>query len=53
MCGACAALRDNFSACDAVYVALAEGLAAPLVTADGRLARAVREWAGIEVLEVG
>ena len=46
-------LRDNFSAYDAMYVALAEGLSAPLVTADARLARAVRTWTGVEVQEVG
>jgi predicted nucleic acid-binding protein len=34
------ALRDNLSAYDASYVALAEHLTCPLVTADGRLARA-------------
>ena len=33
-------LRDNVSAYDATYVAVAEALDAPLVTADGRLARA-------------
>jgi predicted nucleic acid-binding protein len=33
-------LRDNLSAYDAIYVASAEALEAPLVTADGRLARA-------------
>lgn len=33
-------LRDNVSAYDATYVAVAEALGAPLVTADGRLARA-------------
>lgn len=33
-------LRDNVSAYDATYVAVAEALKAPLVTADGRLARA-------------
>lgn len=33
-------LRDNVSAYDATYVAVAETLEAPLVTADGRLARA-------------
>lgn len=33
-------LRANLSAYDATYVALAEALAAPLITADGRLTRA-------------
>lgn len=33
-------LRGNLSAYDATYVAVAETLEAPLVTADGRLARA-------------
>jgi predicted nucleic acid-binding protein len=33
-------LRDNVTAYDAVYVALAEALAAPLLTCDARLARA-------------
>lgn len=33
-------LRVNLSAYDATYVALAEALEAPLVTADGRLGRA-------------
>lgn len=33
-------LRDRFTASDAHYVALAEALDAPLVTTDGRLARA-------------
>lgn len=33
-------LRENLSAYDATYVAVAEALEAPLVTADGRLARA-------------
>lgn len=34
------ALRDNLTAYDASYVALAEGLEAPLLTRDERLARA-------------
>ncbi|MGK2929568.1 MAG: type II toxin-antitoxin system VapC family toxin [Acidimicrobiales bacterium] len=33
-------LRENLSAYDATYVALAEALAVPLLTADGRLGRA-------------
>lgn len=33
-------LRDNLSAYDATYIALAEALESPLMTADGRLARA-------------
>jgi predicted nucleic acid-binding protein len=33
-------LRENVTADDATYVAVAEALEAPLVTADGRLARA-------------
>jgi predicted nucleic acid-binding protein len=42
-------LRPNFSACDATYVALAERLAAALLTADERLARAVRTHTEIRV----
>lgn len=34
-------LRENVTAYDAAYVALAENLSCPLVTADARLARAV------------
>lgn len=37
------ALRHNFSAYDAVYVALAEELRAELVTADAALARSARK----------
>ncbi|HEX9580215.1 MAG TPA: type II toxin-antitoxin system VapC family toxin [Gemmatimonadales bacterium] len=37
-------LRHNFSAYDAVYVALAEGLKAELVTADDALASASRKY---------
>lgn len=43
-------LRSNFSAYDACYVALAEGLDADLLTADERLSRAVRRHTRINVL---
>lgn len=43
------ALRANFSAYDAVYVALAEHLAATLLTADDRLGRAVGRHTQVEV----
>lgn len=43
-------LRDNVSAYDAAYVALAEGLACPLVTRDVRLARSVGHDVEIQVL---
>ena len=46
-------LRENFSAYAAAYVALAEALSdegVPLLTADARLARAVRAHTAIEVL---
>jgi predicted nucleic acid-binding protein len=49
------ALRDNFSAYDATYLALAESLTddgAPLLTADARLARAARAYTEVKVLEV-
>ncbi len=42
-------LRDNVSAYDAAYVALAEALDCPLVTRDGRLARSSGHSAQIEV----
>lgn len=42
------ALKENFSAYDAAYVALAEVLQAPLVTGDQRLANAPGTRAGIE-----
>ena len=41
------ALRDNVIASDAVYVALASSLDAPLVTTDQRLARAPIDDVGI------
>ncbi|MFZ0861368.1 MAG: type II toxin-antitoxin system VapC family toxin, partial [Candidatus Sulfotelmatobacter sp.] len=42
-------LRQNFSAYDAAYVALAEKLGAALVTRDGRLASASGHGASIEL----
>jgi len=45
------ALRDNFTACDAAYVALAEALDAPLVTLDARLAAAPSHQAKVRVLQ--
>lgn len=42
-------LRDNFSAYDAAYVALAEGLGATLLTRDARLASAPVDAASIEL----
>jgi len=49
-------LRDRFSAYDATYVALADALAdegAPLLTADARLGRAIRDRGAPAVLVVG
>ena len=45
-------LRHNVTAYDAAYLALAEALSAPLLTADRRLARAPGHWATVEVLGV-
>jgi predicted nucleic acid-binding protein len=42
-------LRDNITAYDAAYVALAEALDAPLITLDARLARAPGIRAEVEV----
>jgi predicted nucleic acid-binding protein len=42
-------LRDNVTAYDACYVALAEALDYPLVTSDARLARATGHHAEVEV----
>jgi len=44
-------LRNNLTAYDAVYVALAEALEAPLVTCDGKLASASGHHARVEVIE--
>ncbi len=49
-------LRQNFSAYDAAYVALAEAIAddgAPLITADARLARAVSSHTRVQVIVAG
>lgn len=43
-------LCANFTAYDAVYVALAEELGTPLVTLDDRLARATRTHTSVEVI---
>lgn len=43
-------LRDNLTAYDATYVALAEALGAPLVTGDARLALAPGHRANVQVL---
>ena len=43
-------LRHSLTACDAVYVALAEALDAPLITRDRRLAGAAGHGAEIELL---
>ena len=42
-------LRANVTAYDAAYLALAEALRAPLLTTDGRLARAPGHRATVEV----
>ena len=43
-------LRSNFTACDAMYVALAEALDAPLLTRDKRLAASPGHHARIELV---
>lgn len=43
-------LRANLTAYDAVYVALAEGIGAPLLTCDGRTARAPGVRARIDLV---
>lgn len=42
-------LRQNLSACDAAYVALAETLRAPLITRDRRIAASPGHSAAVEV----
>jgi predicted nucleic acid-binding protein len=44
------ALRQNLTAYDAAYVALAEGLGATLITRDGALAKAAGNRATIELI---
>ncbi len=46
-------LRENLTAADALFAALAERLAEPLATGDRGLARAARERLGIAVIELG
>lgn len=46
-------LRDNFTAADALFVALSERLGEPLATKDRGLAAAAREHAGIATFDVG
>jgi predicted nucleic acid-binding protein len=45
-------LRDNLTAYDATFVALAEFLGAPLITCDARLARAPGHGASVELFSV-
>jgi predicted nucleic acid-binding protein len=45
------ALRDNVTAYDAAYVALAEALRAPLLTTDARIARAPGHAARVELID--
>jgi predicted nucleic acid-binding protein len=42
--------RDNITACDGVYIALAEALDAPIVTCDEPLSRAPGHRARIELI---
>ena len=44
-------LRENISAYDAMYVALAEAIEAPMVTCDGPLGKTAGHRARIEVIE--
>lgn len=47
------ALRENLTAADALFVALAEALGEPFATKDGPLAAAARRHAGIQTVELG
>lgn len=44
-------LKENITAYDAAYIALAETLDAPLITTDGRLARAPGHRARVELFD--
>ncbi|WP_309709542.1 type II toxin-antitoxin system VapC family toxin [Pseudolysinimonas sp.] len=44
-------LRDNISTYDASYVALAEALGIPLITADRRLARAAESYCAVVLVD--
>ncbi|MGH2982341.1 MAG: type II toxin-antitoxin system VapC family toxin [Solirubrobacterales bacterium] len=46
-------MRDNLTAADALFVALAEQLSEPLATKDRALAAAARHHAAIETVELG
>jgi predicted nucleic acid-binding protein len=46
-------LRDNMTAADALFVALAELLGEPLATGDRRLASAVRQRTAVPLIELG
>lgn len=46
-------LRDNMTAADALFVALAEQLGEPLATKDRSLAAAARDQTAIETIELG
>ena len=47
------ALRHNFTAYDAAYLALAESLPAPLITCDARLAATRGHRAAVELVRTG
>jgi predicted nucleic acid-binding protein len=46
-------LRDNFTAADACFVALAEQLDEALATKDRHLANAARTQTGVQIIELG